>query len=149
MYTTSPKTGKRILVNGPTYLRLAKDPRWSSRLRPTPSPEMKQGPKGKSKSGSKSGGCSRQTKYIGKGIPEDRFCGEEGGSCPQTFPVNTPKRARAALAYSRHAPRPQGIRDCVHRIAEEEGWLDPSTGRLRMTASPKTPKRSRRSPSRR
>ena len=146
MYTINPKTGKRILVNGPTYLKLAKDSRWASRLSPSPSPEARQTPKGKSRSGSKSGGCANQRKYIGKGIPESKFCGPEGGSCPYTFPVNTPKRARAALAYSRHAPNPEGIRECVYRRASQEGWLDRSTGKLMMSGRSlqrkKTPKKS-------
>lgn len=125
-HTTSPKTGKVILVNGPTYMRLAKDPRYAERLSPKPSAAMKAKPKGPSKSGSKAGGCSRQSKYIGKGIPESSFCGPEGGSCPYTFPVTSPGRARAALAYSRHAPNPEGVRRCVHRIARQKGWEDAS-----------------------
>jgi len=144
MYTTSPKTGRQILVNGPTYLKLAKSKTWGTKLHPRASSATS---KGKSKSGSKSGGCSNQNKYIDKGIPSNRFCGTEGGSCPSTFPVNTPLRARAALAYSRHAPNPAGIRRCVHRIAQQEGWEDSQTGKLKMTSLPKkkrTPRRVRR-----
>jgi len=78
-------------------------------------------------------GCSNQDKYLHSGIPEDEFCGPEGGACDYTYPVNTRKRARAALAYARHAPDPEGIRRCVMRIADLRGWLDPQTGKLIIT----------------
>ena len=62
-------------------------------------------------------GCSNKGKY--KDVPSDLFCGPEGGSCPGTFPVNTTARARAALAYARYAPNPEGIRRCVKRKTEK------------------------------
>ena len=43
------------------------------------------------------------------------FCGPAGGAPKGTYPVNTVKRAKAALAYARHAPNPSGIRNCVCR----------------------------------
>lgn len=43
------------------------------------------------------------------------FCGPSGGAPKGTYPVGTKKRARAALAYARHAPNPAGIRKCVCR----------------------------------
>lgn len=43
------------------------------------------------------------------------FCGPSGGAPKGTYPVGTKKRAKAALAYARNAPKPQGIRDCVCR----------------------------------
>lgn len=134
-HTISPKTGRVILVGGPTYARLAKDPRYAGRLVPKPFAASKSKPKGRSAKRpvvSKSGGCSNQRKYIGKGIPASSFCGPEGGACSGTFPVNTPGRARAALAYARHAPNPEGIRRCTHRIARAKGWEDPLTGKIRV-----------------
>jgi hypothetical protein len=130
-YTINPKTGKRILVGGPTYVKLAKT-KWADKLSPRPSAELREGPKGRGKSGSKAGGCSRQHKYIGKGIPEAMFCGLEGDACAYTYPVNTPRRAVAALAYARHAPNPAGIKRCAKRIAKEKGWIDPQTGKIKV-----------------
>jgi len=44
-----------------------------------------------------------------------KFCGPSGGAPKGSFPVNTRKRAIAALAYARNAPNPSGIRTCVCR----------------------------------
>jgi uncharacterized coiled-coil DUF342 family protein len=41
------------------------------------------------------------------------FCGPAGGAPKGSYPVNTLKRAKAALSYARHAPNPAGIRKCV------------------------------------
>lgn len=41
------------------------------------------------------------------------FCGPAGGAPKGTYPVDTKKRAIAALAYARHAPNPAGIKKCV------------------------------------
>jgi hypothetical protein len=41
------------------------------------------------------------------------FCGPAGGAPKGSYPVNTKKRASAALSYARHAPNPDGIRKCV------------------------------------
>lgn len=41
------------------------------------------------------------------------FCGPSGGAPAGSYPVNTAKRAKAALAYARHAPNPGGIKKCV------------------------------------
>jgi len=84
--------------------------------------------KSSKKSKSKSHGCSNVGKY--KNVPSELFCGPEGGSCPGTYPVNTPGRARAALSYARHAPNPEGIKKCARRIAQTKGWVDPRTGKL-------------------
>lgn len=43
------------------------------------------------------------------------FCGPSGGAPKGTYPVDTKKRAIAAIAYARNAPNPQGIKDCVHK----------------------------------
>ncbi len=43
------------------------------------------------------------------------FCGPSGGAPKGTYPVNTRKRAIAAIAYARHAPNPSGIKSCVCR----------------------------------
>jgi len=56
-------------------------------------------------------GGSNAGKYKTKGP----FCGPAGGAPKGTYPVNTRKRAVAALAYARHAPRPAGIKRCVCR----------------------------------
>ncbi len=128
-YTISPKSGKKILIRGPTYLKLAKDPKYADLLRPRPTKAERFFPK-RSASGSKSRGCSNQRKYINSGIPESQFCGPAGGACPYTYPVNTRKRARAALSYARHAPNPEGIKECARRIAKERGWMQ--DGKIKM-----------------
>lgn len=115
-YVISPKTGKRILVNGPTYTKLASSPRWKDALaRASSSPAPKTLKSGKKR------GCSNKGKY--KNVPADLFCGPEGGSCPGTFPVNTPGRARAAMSYARYAPYPEGIRECARRVAKQRGYF--------------------------
>lgn len=43
------------------------------------------------------------------------FCGPSGGSPDGSFPIDTKKRAHAALAYAHNAPNPQGIKDCVYK----------------------------------
>jgi hypothetical protein len=55
-------------------------------------------------------------------VAEQFFCGPAGGYPKGTFPVDTEKRCRAALSYSRYAPNPQAIRDCALNIATEQGW---------------------------
>ena len=61
------------------------------------------------KNSRKKPGGSNAGKYKTKGP----FCGPAGGAPKGTYPVNTKKRAIAALAYARHAPRPSGIKRCV------------------------------------
>ncbi len=115
----SPKTGRDILVGGPTYEKLLRSPKWKEQLLKSPVKKVSS-PKKKSSSKSKSHGCSNAGKY--KNVSSELFCGPEGGSCYGTYPVNTKARARAALAYARHAPNPEGIRKCVKRISKEKGW---------------------------
>lgn len=69
-----------------------------------------------------------------KDVPSSLFCGESGGTRKRSYPVNTPQRARAALAYAHKAPNPQGIRDCVYKISKQKGWLD-EKGKLHMSAT--------------
>jgi len=72
-----------------------------------------------------------------KDVPEDEFCGQEGGEeCKYTYPVDTPKRAIAAMSYARHAPDPSAIRRCARRHAEEKGWIDPETNMIKRDGEP-------------
>ena len=57
-------------------------------------------------------------------VDKDDFCGPAGGAAPGTYPVNSEKRARAALSYAHNAPDPEGIKRCVYRKAKEHGWFD-------------------------
>jgi len=52
---------------------------------------------------------------VGKYKGVKTFCGPAGGAPKGSFPVNTRKRAVAALAYARNAPNPAGIKACVCR----------------------------------
>ena len=57
-------------------------------------------------------------------VDKDDFCGPAGGAAPGTYPVNSEKRARAALSYAHNAPDPEGIKRCVYKKAKEHGWFD-------------------------
>ena len=59
---------------------------------------------------SKPGG-SNAGKY--KGVKS--FAGPSGGAPSGSYPINTRKRAKAALAYAHNAPKPAGIKAAVHR----------------------------------
>ena len=61
----------------------------------------------------KKAGSSNVGKY--KKVPKGEFCGKAGGSSAGSYPVNSKKRARAALAYARNAPNPSGIKACVRK----------------------------------
>lgn len=50
-----------------------------------------------------------------KNVKKSQFCGKAGGAPAGSYPVNTKKRARAALAYARNAPNPGGIKACVRK----------------------------------
>jgi len=120
----NPKTGKKIKVGGPTYQKLMQS-KWVDMITDietaavrSPKRSPKKSPKRSPKQSPKKG-CSNQGKY--KGVSADLFCGTEGGSCPGTYPVNTKGRARAALAYARHAPNPEGIKKCVRRLWPDLG----------------------------
>jgi len=64
-------------------------------------------------------GGSNVGKY--KQVAKADFCGPSGGSPSGSYPVNTKKRARAALAYAHNAPNPEGIKKCVKRKYPEMG----------------------------
>lgn len=69
--------------------------------------------RGKESQMQKKAGGSNVGKY--KNVKKGSFCGPSGGAPAGSFPVNTKKRARAALAYARNAPKPSGIKACVKR----------------------------------
>lgn len=147
--TKSPITGRDIEIGGKTYLKLAKDPRIARHLKPPPSEALRRrsrGPSGASLSAARGG--SQQWKYVGAGIAARLFCGPEGGAPPFTYPVNTRERARAALAYARHAPNPEGIRRCVHRIAKAKDWVRPpgvrGAGAIAVKVGPRKPRKPRK-----
>jgi hypothetical protein len=50
-----------------------------------------------------------------KTVKKGSFCGPSGGAPEGSYPVNTRKRAKAALAYAHNAPNPAGIKACVHK----------------------------------
>lgn len=70
-------------------------------------------PRGKESRLRKKPGGSNVGKY--KNVSKGDFCGPAGNAPQGSFPVNTKKRARAALAYAHNAPNPAGIKACVHR----------------------------------
>lgn len=58
-------------------------------------------------------GSSNAGKY--KGVSPKEFAGAAGGASKFSYPINTKKRARAALAYAHNAPNPAGIKAAVRR----------------------------------
>ena len=121
-YVQSPETGRPILLNGPTYLRLASTKKWATKL--------KNAKRTRRPAKSQARGSSNAGKYP----TVKTFCGPAGGAKAGTYPVNSPKRARAALAYARHAPNPKGIKKCVKEIAKKKGWTD-AKGTIKMSTS--------------
>lgn len=68
-------------------------------------------PRGKESQMKKKPGGSNVGKY--KNVSS--FAGPAGKAPKGSFPINTRKRAKAALAYAHNAPKPSGIRAAVHR----------------------------------
>lgn len=58
-------------------------------------------------------GGSNTGKY--KTVKKGEFAGKAGGTSPYSFPINTLKRARNALARAHFAPDPEGIKAKVYR----------------------------------
>ena len=61
----------------------------------------------------KKAGGSNVGKY--KKVPQSEMAGTAGGAPKGSYPINTRKRAKAALAYAHDAPNPAGIRRKVHQ----------------------------------
>lgn len=58
-------------------------------------------------------GSSNAGKYPG--VKQSDFAGAAGGASKYSFPINTKKRAKAALAYRFNAPKPDGIKKKVYK----------------------------------
>jgi len=52
---------------------------------------------------------------VGKYKEVKAFAGPSGGAPQGSYPINTKKRAKAALAYAHNAPNPSGIKKAVHK----------------------------------
>lgn len=103
-YVYNPDTGRAILRNGPTHKNLmSRHPGMKFRNAPSPHRRTTACPKYK------------KSKYDNVKV----FC----GTCKKTFPVDTPLRARAALAYARHDRHPAAVRKCVMKHARDMGWV--------------------------
>ena len=70
-------------------------------------------PKGAESKMKKGPGSSNAGKY--KTVPPKKFAGASGGASKYSFPINTLKRARNALARAHFAPNPEGIRAKVYK----------------------------------
>jgi hypothetical protein len=57
-------------------------------------------------------GGSNVGKY--KNVKESNMAGTAGGAPKGSYPINSLKRAKAALAYAHNAPNPAGIKAKVH-----------------------------------
>jgi hypothetical protein len=69
--------------------------------------------RGKESELKKKPGGSNVGKY--KDIAQKDMAGTKGGAPKGSFPINTRKHAKAALAYAHNAPNPAGIREAVHK----------------------------------
>lgn len=69
--------------------------------------------KGKEKEMKERAGGSNVGRY--KSVSKKEFAGPKGGAPQGSYPINTEKRAKAALAYARNAPNPAGIKSAVYR----------------------------------
>jgi hypothetical protein len=69
-------------------------------------------PRGKESAMKAKKGGSNVGKY--KNISKDEFAGPSGGAPVGSYPINTKKRAKAALAYAHNAPNPAGIKKKVY-----------------------------------
>ena len=58
-------------------------------------------------------GSSNAGKY--KGVKPSNFSGSAGGASKYSYPINTKKRAKAALSYAHNAPNPAGIKNKVYK----------------------------------
>lgn len=67
----------------------------------------------KEKALEKKSGGSNTGRY--KNVKKSDFAGRAGDTSPYSFPINTLKRARNALARAHYAPNPEGIRKAVYR----------------------------------
>jgi hypothetical protein len=52
---------------------------------------------------------------VGKYKSVKSFAGPSGGAPKGSYPINTRKRAKAALAYAHNAPNPSGIKKAVKK----------------------------------
>ncbi len=68
--------------------------------------------RGKESKMQKKAGGSNVGEY--KKVSKGDFAGPKGGAPAGSYPINSLKRARAALAYAHNAPRPAGIRSAVY-----------------------------------
>jgi hypothetical protein len=50
-----------------------------------------------------------------KTVSKKEFAGKSGGAPEASYPINTEKRAKAALSYAHNAPNPAGIKSAVYR----------------------------------
>lgn len=67
----------------------------------------------------KEAGGSNVGKY--KNVKSSEMAGTAGGAPKGSYPINTEKRAKAALAYAHNAPNPAGIKAKVHAKYPELG----------------------------
>jgi len=57
-------------------------------------------------------GASNTGEY--KSVKKSDFAGKSGGTSPYSYPINSKKRAMAALSLAHNAPDPAGIRKKVY-----------------------------------
>lgn len=65
---------------------------------------------------------------VGKYKEVKSFAGPSGGAPAGSYPINTKKRAKAALAYAHNAPKPSGIRAAVHKKYPDLGKSNTKKG---------------------
>ncbi|AMQ10987.1 hypothetical protein [Brazilian marseillevirus] len=103
----NPETGRNILYGGKTHMMLLKrgilpreEPFHLTKKRTLP-------------------GASNVKKYRKEHLKTSEFC----GTVPGSFPVNTERRARAAIAYARNDMNPERVKKCAYSKAKREDWF--------------------------
>jgi hypothetical protein len=72
-----------------------------------------------------------------KDVSKGEFAGPAGGAPEGSYPINTRKRAKAALAYAHNAPNPAGIKRAVRKKYPGLGKDDGAGGATRKKGSKK------------
>ena len=72
----------------------------------------KEEPKERVAKAHQSPGGSNVGKY--KNVKQSEMAGTAGNAPKGSYPINTEKRAKAALAYAHNAPNPSGIKEKVY-----------------------------------
>jgi hypothetical protein len=119
----NPKTGRKIFVGGPTYMKL-KNKSTTKKRKVTRKGTRKVTRKGTRNAPKVSKKLLMRMKRKSRYTPKDGpFCGPSGGAPPMSYPIGTKKRMNNALSRSVNAPNPEGVRKCATNYGVKKGWI--------------------------